>query len=78
VTTLDKENRKDARMWPDRRIVDLFKIEHPILLGPMASAVDFALAIANGGGLGAIPCAMLTAEQCANSWGNTAQPPKSQ
>jgi nitronate monooxygenase len=52
-------------MWPDRRIVDLFKIEHPILLGPMASAVDATLAIgvANGGGLGAIPCAMLTAEQ---------------
>jgi nitronate monooxygenase len=52
-------------MWPDRRIVDLFKIEHPILLGPMAGAVDFALAVAvaKGGGLGAIPCAMLTAEQ---------------
>src|SRR5262245_13437151 len=52
-------------MWPDRRILDLFKIEHPILLGPMASAVDFVLAtaVAQGGGLGAIPCAMLTAEQ---------------
>ena len=52
-------------MWPDRRIIELFKIEHPILLGPMASAVDFALAVAvaNAGGLGAIPCAMLTAEQ---------------
>src|SRR5438477_276785 len=52
-------------MWPDRRILDLFKIEHPILLGPMASAVDdkLAIAVAQGGGLGAIPCAMLTAEQ---------------
>src|SRR5262245_16675606 len=52
-------------MWPDRRILDLFKIEHPILLGPMASAVDQALAIgvAQGGGLGAIPCATITAEQ---------------
>jgi nitronate monooxygenase len=52
-------------MWPDRRILDLFKIEHPILLGPMASAVDFVLAtaVAQGGGLGAIPCAMLDAEQ---------------
>ena len=49
-------------MWPDRRILDLFKIEHPILLGPMASAVDFMLAtaVAKGGGLGAIPCAMIT------------------
>ena len=52
-------------MWPDRRILDLFKIEHPILLGPMASAVDdkLAIAVAQGGGLGAIPCAMITAEQ---------------
>jgi nitronate monooxygenase len=52
-------------MWPDRRILDLLKIEHPILLGPMASAVDFVLAtaVAQGGGLGAIPCAMFTAEQ---------------
>src|SRR5436190_20311664 len=54
-----------AEMWPDRRILDLFRIEHPILLGPMASAVDdkLAIAVAQGGGLGAIPCAMLTAEQ---------------
>ena len=51
-------------MWPDRRILDLFRIEHPILLGPMASAVDdkLAIAVAQGGGLGAIPCAMITAE----------------
>jgi len=26
-------------MWPDRRLIDLFKIEHPIVLAPMA---DFA------------------------------------
>src|SRR4051794_36362105 len=66
------KNRKDAPMWPDRRIVDLLKIEHPILLGPMASAVDFAfaVAVANGGGLGAIPCAMLTADQLREQLGN--------
>src|SRR5256714_105214 len=54
-----------AEMWPDRQILDLFRIEHPILLGPMASAVDdkLAIAVAQGGGLGAIPCAMITAEQ---------------
>ena len=52
-------------MWPDRRILDLIRIEHPILLGPMASAVDekLAIAVALGGGLGAIPCAMLNADQ---------------
>ena len=35
-------SRKVSCMWPDRRILDLFKIEHPILLGPMAGAVDHA------------------------------------
>jgi nitronate monooxygenase len=49
-------------MWPDKRILDLFGIEHPILLGPMAGAIDYMLAseVAEGGGLGSIPCAMLT------------------
>jgi len=49
-------------MWPDKRILDLFGIEHPILLGPMAGAIDYVLAseVAEGGGLGSIPCAMLT------------------
>jgi nitronate monooxygenase len=52
-------------MWPDRRIVDLFKIEHPIVLAPMAGAIDFelAVAVAQAGGLGSLPCAMLTADQ---------------
>jgi nitronate monooxygenase len=50
-------------MWPDRRIVDLFGIEHPIILSPMAGAMDWelAVAVAEGGGLGALPCPMLTA-----------------
>ena len=41
-------------MWPNRRLIDLFKIEHPILLAPMAGAMDFELAaaVAEGGGLG--------------------------
>ena len=33
-------------MWPDRRIIELFKIEHPILLAPMASSIDADIAIA--------------------------------
>ena len=41
-------------MWPDRRLIDLFQIEHPIVLAPMAGAIDFeiAVAVAEGGGLG--------------------------
>ena len=38
-------------MWPDRRILDLFKIESPILLAPMAGAIDAEIAIAVAEGL---------------------------
>jgi len=53
--------------WPDRRILDLLGIELPILQAPMAGATGSAMAIAVGaaGGLGALPCAMLTAAQIA-------------
>ncbi|MET3352802.1 nitronate monooxygenase [Xanthobacter autotrophicus] len=46
--------------WPDRRILDLFDISHPILLGPMAGAGTPKLAIAVGeaGGLASLPGAM--------------------
>src|SRR5215212_7126485 len=52
-------------MWPNRRVIELFKIEHPIVLAPMAGAIDFELAaaVAEAGGLGSLPCAMLTADQ---------------
>ena len=52
-------------MWPDRRLLDLFRIEHPILLAPMGGAMDaeLASAVANAGGLGALPAGMLNAEQ---------------
>lgn len=51
-------------MWPDRRVLELLGTEHPMLLSPMAGAMDWVLAAAfsNAGGLGAIPCAMLNAE----------------
>ncbi len=49
----------------DTRITDLFEIEVPILLAPMAGAADaeLGIAVAEAGGLGAIPCAMLGPEQ---------------
>jgi nitronate monooxygenase len=67
-------------MWPDKRILDLFGIEHPILLGPMAGTIDYVIAteVAEGGGLGSIPCAMLTPdtarEQIANYRERTSKP----
>src|ERR1700749_653851 len=52
-------------MSPDRRIIDLFKIEFPILLAPMAGVIDaeIAIAVAEGGGLPSIPCAMISPEK---------------
>lgn len=53
--------------WPNRRILDLLGIELPILQAPMAGASGspMAIAVSNAGGLGALPCAMLSAEQAA-------------
>jgi len=51
-------------MWPDRRIIDLFKTEFPIVLAPMAGAMDADLAIevSAAGGLGSLPAGMLSRE----------------
>jgi nitronate monooxygenase len=52
-------------MWPDRRFLDLVKTEFPIVLAPMAGAMDAELVIAaaQGGALGSLPCGMLSAEK---------------
>jgi nitronate monooxygenase len=52
-------------MWPDRRLLDLFKTEFPIVLAPMAGVMDadLVIAAAQGGALGSLPCAMLTVEK---------------
>ena len=48
--------------WHDRRLLDLFGIEHPILQAPMAgaSSPQMAIAVSEAGGLGSIAAAMLT------------------
>jgi len=58
-------------MWTDRRLLDLFKIEHPILLAPMAGSMDWELAAeaAEGGACGALPCAMLSPAQVREQFG---------
>src|SRR4029450_125829 len=52
-------------MWPDRRIIDLFKTEFPIVLAPMAGIMDAGLVIAaaQGEALRCLPCASITAEK---------------
>ena len=51
--------------WPSDRLQTLLGIELPIIQAPMAGANLSALAIAvsQAGGLGSLPCAMLSAEQ---------------
>ena len=52
-------------MWPDRRLIELFKIELPLVQAPMAGAMDWELAAAaaEASALGSLPCAMLNGEQ---------------
>ena len=52
-------------MWPDRRLLDLFKTEFPIVLAPMAGIMDadLVIAAAQGGALGSLPCAMMSVEK---------------
>ena len=57
-------------MWPDRRILELLSIELPIIQAPMAgpNTSALAIAVAQAGGLGSLPCALLTAAQVEQEW----------
>jgi len=52
-------------MWPDRRLLELFNIELPIVQAPVAGAMDWELAVAaaKAGALASLPCAMLNPDQ---------------
>ena len=52
-------------MWPVRTLTDLLKIEHPIVLAPMAGVMDaeLVIAVAQAGGLGSLPCAMISVDK---------------
>ncbi len=51
-------------MWKDRRICELFDIEHPIILAPMAGTTgpEIVAAVSNAGGLGSHGCATMPME----------------
>src|SRR6202166_5413242 len=55
----------EQTMWPDRRLLALFKTEFPIIQAPMAGVMDadLVIAAAQGGALGSLPCAMLSVEK---------------
>jgi nitronate monooxygenase len=52
-------------MWPDHRILDLFRIELPIIQAPMAGPTlsDMVIGVAEAGGLGSLPTANLSPAQ---------------
>ena len=52
-------------MWPNNRILELFGVELPIIQAPMASCVfsEMVVAVSETGGLGSLPCALLSLEQ---------------
>jgi NAD(P)H-dependent flavin oxidoreductase YrpB (nitropropane dioxygenase family) len=47
-------------MWPQRRLIELLQIEHPLILAPMGGigTVELAASVSAGGGLGSIACAL--------------------
>jgi len=52
-------------VWPNKRLLDLLKIEHPIVQAPMGGHVgpDMPPAVSGAGGLGSFPCTGLTPAQ---------------
>ena len=50
------------RQWPDRRLLDLMKIEIPIVQAPMAGSdsVELARSVSSVGALGSLACALLS------------------
>src|SRR5581483_7166534 len=65
VTCATNLTGRGATMWPDRRLIDLLKTDLPIIQAPIAGAMDYELAVAaaEAGALGSLPCAMLNADQ---------------
>jgi nitronate monooxygenase len=49
---------EEKPVWPDRRLIDLFGIEHPLVPAPMAGlgTVELAAAVSAGGGLASLGC----------------------
>jgi nitronate monooxygenase len=56
-------------MWPDRRLIELLAIEHPLVLAPMAGlgTVELAAAVCAAGGLGSIGCATMQPQVAAQT-----------
>ena len=60
-----------------QRLRDLIAVDFPIIQAPMAGVTTPAMAVgvAQAGGLGSLPCAMLTADQIRASTVHVDEPP---
>jgi len=54
-----------AAAWPNKRLLELFKIAHPIIQAPMGGHVapEMPAAVSRAGGLGSFPCSALSPAQ---------------
>ena len=57
--------------WRNRRIIELFGIDTPIIQAPMAGAStpELAIAVSEAGGLGSLPCALMSVDQAREAIG---------
>ena len=57
-------------VWPDRRILDLFRIDLPIIQAPMAGASkpEMAIAVSEAGGLGSPPAPSILRRRRGKRW----------
>jgi nitronate monooxygenase len=60
-----QEARPHVASWPDRRLLDLLKIEHPLIQAPMGLHTSPAMpvAVCKAGALGSFPCSALLPAQ---------------
>src|SRR5262249_60655809 len=65
-------------MWPDRRLLELFNIELPIVQARVAGAMDWELAAAaaEAGAPPSAPCAVAKFKQGPGAKGENPAPPK--
>jgi nitronate monooxygenase len=55
------QQRAEKPAWPDHRLRDMLRIEHPLVLAPMAGlgTVELAASVCRAGGLGSLGCATM-------------------
>jgi nitronate monooxygenase len=71
----ETDEKRAMNTWPDHRIQELFGIELPIIQVPMAGAnlSEMVIAVSEAGGLGSLPCGLLSKEQIRSELGSIRQ-----